>query len=150
MSSPPLPTNIHQHSLHTSPAYLTRPHSSRGFPIPNASTLIRDSLRAGNLLERNIRIIRTAKPIESPVAASLQLLREGIALGFRRNTTVLRSPAVGWRAPLVGAGVVQADAAAGHGEVEVVLAEIAARVGSLDDHLLAIDGAGCECQSWGK
>jgi hypothetical protein len=29
----------------------------------------------------------------------------------------------------------------------VVLSEIAARVGGLHDHFLALDGAGCECQS---
>jgi len=48
---------------------------------------------------------------------------------------------------LVGASVEEANAATGHGDVKVVLAEVAAGVRRLHDHFLAGDGAGCESQS---
>lgn len=79
-----------------------------------------------------------------PIAARLELLRERIAIRPRRDAAVLLAPAVGRRPVLAGAGVEEPDAAAGHGDVKVVLAEVAARVAGLDDHLLPRDGAARE------
>lgn len=120
--------------------------NSRRLAIPNAARLIRKRLRARNLLERNIRVVSALEPVEAPVAARLELLGEAVALRARRNPAILLSPAVWRRAPLVGARVEHADAAAGHREIEVVLAQIAARVGGLHDQLLALYGARGERQ----
>jgi len=51
----------------------------------------------------------------------------------------LRTPARTWGTPLVRAAVVDTDATARHGQVELAAREVGASVGSLDDHLLARD-----------
>jgi hypothetical protein len=119
----------------------------RRLPTPDAPTLIRNRLGASDLLELHIRVVAVLEEVKAPVAPSLQLLGERIALRARGDAAVLLAPAVGWRAELVSAGVEQPDAAAGHGEVEVVLAEVAARVGRLHDVHFAFGWTGGECES---
>jgi hypothetical protein len=42
--------------------------------------LVSNRLWTSNLLESNIRIVRTTKPVETPVATSLELLWETVTL----------------------------------------------------------------------
>ena len=58
------------------------------------------------------------------MAAQLEFVQERVALRARRDTAVLRAPAAGWRTPFGRAAVEVAHAAAGHGQVEVVGADI--------------------------
>ena len=135
---------IYSESLHPNHLFTTSNHL-----LPNTPRLIRQLLRARNLLEAHSRIIRILKPIEPPLAARLKLLRETITLGSRRDTAVLLAPAVGRSTELRGTCVEDTDAATRHSDVEVVVAEVAAGVCGLHDHFLAGDGAGCECHSGG-
>lgn len=98
-------------------------------------------------LPRNIRIIRVLEEIKPPVAPRLQLLREVITLRARGDAAILLAPAIRRRTPLARAAIEQTDAAAWHGEVEVVLPEVAAGVGGLDYVDFAGGGAGGECES---
>lgn len=115
--------------------------------LADAMSLVSNRTGACNFLKRNIWVVRTLEPVESPVTSGLQLLGETITCGARRDTAVLLTPAVSWRTPLARACIVDSDAAAWHGDVEVVLSEVTAGVGGLDDHLLPTEGAGCEGQS---
>jgi hypothetical protein len=114
--------------------------------VPNTSAPLSQLARARYCLEADTGIVCVLEPVESPIAASLQLLREAVALRAARNAAVLLAPALRGRTVLSGASVVDTDAASGNGEIEVVVAKIAACVRRLDDHLLATDRAGCERQ----
>lgn len=67
-----------------------------------------------HLPEVDGRVVGAAEPVEPPVAAGLQRLGEAVALLAVADASVLRSPAVRGRSPLVGAAVEDADAAAGN------------------------------------
>jgi hypothetical protein len=112
----------------------------------NTAGLAGQLTRASNLLERDIRVVRALEPVKSPVASSLELCREIITLRARRDTAILLAPTVGWSTKLACTGVVNSNASAWHGDVEVVLSEVTAGVGGLDNHLLATDRPGCEGQ----
>lgn len=102
---------------------------------------------AGDLLEGDAGVVGIEEPVEAPVAAGAQGGGHGggVAVGAAGDAAVL-----GARqrlAELAAAAVEGADAAAGHQQVELVAAQIAARVGALHDHRLAGYGAGGEGQS---
>jgi len=105
---------------------------------------------ASDLSEVNIRVVGALEPVEAPVAAGLEGGGEAVARRLGGDTAVLLAPAGGGSAKLAGAGVEDANAAAGHGNIEVVVAEIAASVGGLDDHGLALDRAGLEGKPVGR
>jgi hypothetical protein len=115
--------------------------------IPLAASLCRQLTRASNLLESDAWIISILEPVKPPPASRLEFIREAIALRALRDAAVLRTPAIGRSAPLCGACVVNTNTATGHSDVEVIVSEVATRIGGLHDHLLATDGAGCERQS---
>ena len=71
----------------------------------DAAGLCREGGRAGNLLERDARVVGAPEPVEAPVAARLERGRKLVAVGARRDTAVALAPAVGRRAVLVRAGV---------------------------------------------
>lgn len=101
-----------------------------------------DLARALDLLKVEVGVVGVLEPVEAPLAAGLELGRERGALGPAGDAAVLRArqrPAV-----LARAAVEEADAAARHHQVEVVRAQVAARVGRLHHHGLAADGAGGE------
>ena len=81
--------------------------------LAGATALGRDGSRAGDLLESHGRVVGAAEPVEAPVAARLQRLREAVAVGPRMDAAVPVAPAVRGRAVLVGAGVELAYAATG-------------------------------------
>jgi hypothetical protein len=114
--------------------------------VTNTSAPCSQLARARDCLKLDGRVVSVLKPVEPPVAASLQLLREAITLRAARDAAVLLAPALGWCTVLGSASVVNADAASGDGEIEVVVPKIAAGVRGLDDHLLTTDGARCERQ----
>jgi hypothetical protein len=128
-------------------ATTSQPQRNAHFLTANTTGLASQLTRACNLLERDIRVVRALEPVKPPVASSLQLLGETITLRARRDAAILLAPAVGWSTKLACTCVVNSNASAWHGDVEVVLSEVTAGVGGLDDHLLATDGSGCEGQS---
>lgn len=89
--------------------------------------------RAGDLLEVDGRVVGVLEPVEAPVAAGAQGGGHvgRVALGAAADAAVLLARE---GLPVLGAAAVEeADAAAGHQEVEVVVAQVAARVGALHD-----------------
>jgi hypothetical protein len=87
------------------------PYLSRRLSISNAFTLIRQSLGTSNLLEAHIRVVRILKPVEPPVAPSLEFLGEAVASRALGDAAVLLAPALRGRTPLACASVEDADAA---------------------------------------
>jgi hypothetical protein len=116
-----------------------------GVVITLASTDVEESLGALNLLKGEVRVVSVLEPVESPVATVLEKLGEAITFASGGDTAVLGT-AEGL-AELRGAAVEDTDTAAGHHEIEVVVAEITSSVGGLDDHLLALDGTTSEGQT---
>ena len=68
---------------------------------------------AGNLLERDTRVISALEPVEPPVTSRLELAWEPVTVRARRHAAVLGAPAVRWRSPFARAAVEDADATAG-------------------------------------
>lgn len=62
--------------------------------LASATALGRDSSRAGDLLEVDRRVVRSTEPVEAPVAAGLEGLREVVAIGPRVDAAVSVAPAV--------------------------------------------------------
>lgn len=118
----------------------------REIPIVTASAARDggDLGRALNLLEVEVRVVRIGKPVKPPEASLLEGLGHLLALFARAHPTILGP---GDTAVLRGAAVEEADAAAGHEDVEVIVGDVAAGVGGLDDHGLAGDGAVGESQA---
>jgi hypothetical protein len=120
---------------------------------------------AGDLPEGDAGVVGTLEPVEAPVTARLELVRERVASGTGRHATVLGAPAVCRRSPFAGAAVVDADATTGdlpshqyisqrlqtnpwptHCQVKVILAEVTTSIGDLHHHGLARDRATGECE----
>ncbi len=76
-----------------------------GIIRPHTSTLRRDSSRARDLFESDRRVIRAFKPVKAEVATGFESRWEGVAGAAGADTTVLLAPALGGRAPFVGAAV---------------------------------------------
>ena len=115
-----------------------------GIVITLASRDVSQRRGALDLLEGEVWVIGVLEPVEAPLAAVLEQLGERVALVAGADTAVSLSSQT---APLGGAAVEDADAAAGDLDVEVVVGEVATGVGRLDDHGLASDGAGGEGQT---
>lgn len=97
-----------------------------------------------NLLEGELRIVGVLEPVEAPLAAGLERGRKGVALAAGADTAVLGA---GETAKLPFATVKQADASAGHVEVEMVGAKITTSTGRLDDQGLARNRTRSECEA---
>ncbi|KAH8168092.1 hypothetical protein CIB48_g129 [Xylaria polymorpha] len=95
--------------------------------------------RASDLLEVDVGVVRVLEPVEAPVAAVAEGRGHvaGVALAAAADAAVLLARQ--GLTELAPAAVEEAHAAAGHQQVEVVVAEVAARVGALHDHGLARD-----------
>lgn len=103
--SPPPPPGLNTHPLRRPSRHSRRPRRrliNRVIPA-NALALLGDRRRARHLLEAHRRVIRALEPVEAPVAARLELLREAVAGTAGSNTAVPLAPAVGRRAELVRA-----------------------------------------------
>ena len=90
--------------------------------------------RTLNLLKVEIGIVGIVEPVKAPEAAVLEGLGHALALVAGADAAVLRA---GDPAVLGRAAVEEADAATGHEDVELVIGDVAAGVGRLDDHCLA-------------
>jgi hypothetical protein len=60
----------------------------------DAARLLRDGLGAGNLLERDARVVGSLEPVEAPVASSLDLGWETVAIASGVDAAVSVAPAV--------------------------------------------------------
>jgi len=114
--------------------------------LTNAVGLAGQLSGAINLLECDIWVVGVLEPVESPVAACLELLGETVAIRARGDTAVLLAPTLRRSTPLGSAGIEDTHTTTGHGKIEVVLSEVTAGVGGLHDHLLAAHGSGREGQ----
>ena len=104
--------------LHSRPLRARLPSRRAGLPsrrlvddvvVANAAALGRDRRRAGDLPERDARVVRAAEPVEAPVAAVLERGREAVAVGPAVDAAVPVAPAVARRSVLVGAGIELSD-----------------------------------------
>lgn len=112
----------------------------------NAARLVGNLLRTRDLLPVDVRVVRAFEPVaEAELAAILQGRRQLVA-SIAAQTAVLRAPARGGSAPLLGAGVELTNTATRDGEVELAFADVVAGIRRLHDHLLAGDGGGCESE----
>ncbi len=94
------------------PAPFPCPLCSSPASVPLAARLGRQLARAGHLLEGDARVVGAAEPVEAPVAAGLERGREVLAVGLGVHAAIPVTPAVGRRAILLCARIVDADAAA--------------------------------------
>jgi len=102
---------------------------------------LRQFSRAFYATEIHSRIIRVREPVESPVTSRLQLRRQLAALGLATDSTILCTPTVLRRTPLTGASIEKTYATAWNHQIEMILAQIAAGVGNLNNHRFAVGRA---------
>lgn len=97
---------------------------------------VRDSGRAGNLLEVDRWVVSSLEPIEAPLAAFHERGWKLVALVTVTDTSVLSTaiPATELSRAAVGE---PSKSTTGHHNIEVVVSEVTSSVGSLNDHLLA-------------
>ncbi|KFY84265.1 hypothetical protein V500_09447 [Pseudogymnoascus sp. VKM F-4518 (FW-2643)] len=110
-------------------------------PVGGNSVVAAERQRTRDALEGDGRVVGVLEPVEAPVAPGFEGRGEGVALAPRGDAAVLGAPPGGGRAVLGGAGVEDAEAAAGHlGGVSggvLILAKVTTRIRRLHDHLLA-------------
>lgn len=114
-----------------------------GVVVPDTASDAGELGGTRNLREGVRRVVGIPKPVEPPVAAGLELGRQGRALGPVRDAAVLGAPGA---AELGRAPVEYAGAAARDLQVELVPAQVPACVDGLDQHHFAFGLAGCEGQ----
>lgn len=91
-------------------------------------------------------LVSTLEPIaEAELATRLESRRE-LRASVAAKTTVLSTPTRSRSAPLSTASVEETNTTTGDSEIELALANVAASVGGLDDHLLACNGGGSESE----
>lgn len=117
-----------------------------------ATIVLSDTARLGSQLRRTLdllkikgRVVCILEPIEAPETSCLQLGRHLIALITGAYAAVLGAGKGGTE--FLGAAIELTDAAAGNHKIKLIVGDVAAGVGGLDDHGLPRDGAGCERES---
>jgi hypothetical protein len=91
-------------------------------------------------------LVSTLEPVTKAELATRLESRREFRASIAAKTTVLGSPARSRSAPLSAASVEQTNATTGDSEIELALADVAAGVGGLNDHLLACNRGGSESE----
>jgi len=106
-----------------------------GLVAPDTSRLVGDGSWASNRLPVDSRVVGTAKPVPSPVAAGLNNTGQVCALTLAAHTTVLSTtiPAT----VLTRATVVDTNTTSWDEQVELIASEISTSVCGLDDKRLS-------------
>jgi len=97
----------------------------------SASSALRELTWASNLFETHIGIIGPFKPVESPLAASLQLRWQLITFSNTPDSTITSTPSIVRCTPLTGTSVEDAYSSARNLEIKVIGSQILSAICNL-------------------